>query len=193
MKIPVRLSIPYLWGDQVFERDEWEPITYLVGPNGTGKTRFAEELRKQFANSGRSVRYLGAERMSGLERRTYDYFTHGSPISRGLDTGNFSYYKTLGAEYGLIADSWIILKDKLHVRVRVESLLSQMFDRTIRLSEQGGFLMPKLQRAGTEEYELREAECHGLKELIGLLAFTYADDYNCLVLDEPELHLHPQF
>jgi hypothetical protein len=40
---------------------------------------------------------------------------------------------------------------------------------------------------------MKESECHGLKELIALLAFVYDDEYNALIIDEPELHLHPQF
>lgn len=48
-------------------------------------------------------------------------------------------------------------------------------------------------RIGGTEYGLKERECHGLKELIGLLTFLYDDDNNCLIIDEPKLHLHPQF
>ena len=32
-----------------------------------------------------------------------------------------------------------------------------------------------------------------MKEIISLLTFLYDDSNNCLILDEPELHLHPQF
>src|SRR5690606_8773793 len=36
-------------------------------------------------------------------------------------------------------------------------------------------------------------ECHGLKELITILTFLYDDTFSVLGIDEPELHLHPQF
>ena len=37
------------------------------------------------------------------------------------------------------------------------------------------------------------AVAHGLKEIITLLTFLYDERYNCIIFDEPELHLHPQF
>ena len=46
---------------------------------------------------------------------------------------------------------------------------------------------------GSTEYGLRESECHGLKEIVGLLALLYDEDSDCLIIDEPELHLHPQY
>ena len=36
-------------------------------------------------------------------------------------------------------------------------------------------------------------ECHGLKELITILTFLYDETFSVLGIDEPELHLHPQF
>jgi len=60
--------------------------------------------------------------------------------------------------------------------------------------EEGGYLKPKMQNIeGGVEYNVKEGECHGLKELITLLTFLYDDSKECLILDEPELHLHPQF
>ncbi len=96
--------------------------------------------------------------------------------------------------YGLSADAFVILKEKLDVKIKIEAILSRLFGRRIRLAEEGGFLKPKIQRieAGNE-YGLQESECHGLKELITLLSFLYDDNHNCLIIDEPELHLHPQF
>lgn len=60
------------------------------------------------------------------------------------------------------------------MRIRIEAFLSTIFGRRIRFAEEGGFLKPKIQKilAGAE-YAMKESECHGLKELITLLAFLY--------------------
>ena len=193
MNLNIDILIPDLWDEKRFQKNEWGNINYLVGPNATGKTRFAEQLKQQCQNQGLKVRYLSSERLAGLERQEYGMFTR-SYMDRGFDIGQFANYKNYGMNYGLSADAFVILKEKLDVKIRIEATLSQLFGRRIRLVEESGFLKPMLQRIeGGDEYGLKESECHGLKELITLLTFLYNDDYNCLIIDEPELHLHPQF
>ena len=193
MNINVNISIPDLWGEKRFQKNEWGNINYLVGPNATGKTRFGEQLKQQCQNQGLRVRYLSTERLAGLEKQQYGLFGY-SNIYRGLDIGQFKEYKNQGLNYGLSADAFAILKEKLDIKIKIEATLSQLFGRRIRLAEEGGFLKPKIQRIeGGNEYGLKENECHGLKEIITLLTFLYNEDYNCLIIDEPELHLHPQF
>lgn len=193
MNLNINISIPDLWGEQRFQKNEWGNINYLVGPNATGKTRLAEQLKQQCQNHGLKVRYLSSERLAGLERQNYGNFGY-SNIHQGLNIGSFNTYKNEGMNYGLSAGAFVILKEKLDVKIKIEAILSQLFGRRIRLAEEGGFLKPKIQRIEEgNEYGLKENECHGLKELITLLTFLYDDDYNCLIIDEPELHLHPQF
>ncbi len=82
------------------------------------------------------------------------------------------------------------------VRQKIQSVLSSMFGKTIvfKQGEGGSYIPVVVNRAWNVEYNLEEVECHGLKEIITLLAALYANTGNtCLVFDEPELHLHPQF
>ncbi len=193
INIPINISLPDLWSAKTFSKNEWGDINLIVGPNGTGKSLFADQLKNQLVRQGFKARLLNAERLSGLEKQHYSYFG-SSDLSAGLNITHFDVLKRHGEEYGLSSSAFVILKERLDIRVKIEALLSDIFDKTIRLVEEGGYLKPKIQNnKGGAEYGLKEQECHGLKELMTLLTFLYDDSKNCLILDEPELHLHPQF
>lgn len=196
MKIPVDIQIDFLWGEQHFKKDDWGPITYIVGANGTGKSIFAEKLKQQLGQNGLKVRYFGADRIANLAGKwdaiggqfAYD------KLSKGLDIDSFDTYKVKAEQLGQSVDALIELKDKLDLQIKVESILSDIFKKELIFHENAGFLNVLVSDKKTDTpYDLKKSESHGLKEIITLLTFIYNDDYNCIILDEPELNLHPQF
>ncbi len=88
-----------------------------------------------------------------------------------------------------------VLRNNQQVKERIESVLSGMFGKSItfREREDGSFVPMVVNRARGVEYNLKEGECHGLKEILQLLIALYNSQGDCLIFDEPELHLHPQF
>lgn len=193
INIDVNIKLPALWGEKTFLKKEWGEINLIVGPNGTGKSLFADQLKGQLTQANLKVRLLNAERLAGLEKMNYGHYSN-SNLNDGMNISQFAAIKNHGENYGLSSSAFIILKERLDVRVKIEALLSDIFKKTIRLVEEGGFLKPKIQNnSDGKEYGLKEQECHGLKELMTLLTFLYDESKNCLILDEPELHLHPQF
>lgn len=189
----VDITIPVLWGDEHFVKNEWGYINYLVGANGTGKSLLAEQIKNNFSNNGFLPRYLSAERLIGLEKQQESRYG-GGYLQNGFDISLFDDLKNRAETSGISSSAIIILKERLDIRIKIEALLSDIFGKTIRLVEEGGYLKPKMQniKAGVE-YNLSQSECHGLKELITLLTFLYDPTKNCIIFDEPELHLHPQY
>lgn len=189
----VDISIPVLWGQEHFVKNQWGAINYLVGPNGTGKSLLAMQIKQQFNGGGIASRYLSAERLVGLEKQQEGRYGGGN-LHRGFDLTLLPDYKSRAEHVGLSSSGIIILRERLDIRIKIEALLSDIFGKTIRLSEEGGFLKPRMQNIKSgDEYGLSESECHGLKELITLLTFLYDPEKNCIIFDEPELHLHPQY
>ena len=61
-ELETKVRVPFLWGKSVFKKSRWSQINLIVGPNGSGKTILAQELTKQFQASGKSVKFISAER-----------------------------------------------------------------------------------------------------------------------------------
>ena len=117
----------------------------------------------------------------------------GDPFSEGYAKSNFPQFRT-DARQGSGIDTLVLLEQRLDIRIKVESVLSTIFDRSILLDWDSGRLIPKARRStDTVSYRLDRDECHGLKELTVLLTHLFDDSAELLIVDEPELNLHPQY
>lgn len=182
-------SLPEPWDSQVFETDEIGSLNFLVGPNGSGKSRFAKELSGSLENS----RLLGTDRLSGMEPVSSFKRYFGDPLAEGFARNQFGTYKATGQEgYGI--DTFMLLEERMDLRIQVEATLSHLFDREIILEWNSGNLIAMARRIGsTTSYRLDRDECHGIKELLVLLTHLYDNNNQHLIIDEPELNLHPQY
>lgn len=186
-KLSVRVSIPHLWGGQPFQREEWSPITWLVGPNGTGKTSLAEKLEPLL-----SARMFNSRRLAGFGKD--DQHWVGNSIQEGLQLGRHrSNWESQSRRRGDALAVWYVLRDKPDVRLRVEAVIDRLLGLRILLAEEAGFLQPYVVRRNGAQYHVRTGESEGVKELMAMLTLLYDRDEQCVILDEPELHLHPQF
>ena len=190
---PISINLPPPWSGATFEADEVGPINYLVGPNGSGKSRFANELHDHLNKRASKARLLSTDRLREMSNpgSLGGYF--GDNFQLGIAKTHFDQLRAAGAE-GSGIDAVVLLEERMDLRIRIESTLSHLFDRDVVMEWDSGNLVPKaVRRQNGESYRLDRDECHGIKELVVLLTHLYNHGHDYLIIDEPELNLHPQY
>lgn len=172
--------------------ESWGPINFFVGPNGSGKTTFfnsvMEQARSAFPNR---VKILGTGRLGPLEKSVAQWI--GDPTSRLFQEESIeNVYNTLFSGQDTAHQAFQVLEKRLDLQIRVLGFLRHVFKRSLQFKSTRRGLMVLGTSATGGEYQIID-ECHGLKELITILTFLYDDTFSVLGIDEPELHLHPQF
>lgn len=181
-------------------------ITVLLGPNGSGKTQLMraakqglEKLMRQQTMEGapplnKKVRFISAGRIGLLEQYRADYDGH-----RG---GNLQYD---AAQYGSKKDASrrhlyetlqgdiLTLSQRPDILVKIRERLRKLFQRDVLVDWDAGSLKVSFSRLdGTNTTYSSGREASGLMHLVGLLTALYDDEIGALLIDEPEVSLHPQ-
>jgi hypothetical protein len=186
---PISFALPKPWTEQTFTIERLGALSFLVGPNGSGKSRFADKLKEVLPNA----RLLGTDRLEGMSRSAMSPHFGGDHLAGGYQKSHFGLYHSIGSA-GSGIDAFIILEERPDIRVIVEATLSSLFNRDITLEWDSGNLVPKARLARTgDSYRMDREECHGIRELLVLLTHLHNDQNDFLIIDEPELNLHPQF
>ena len=184
----ISFELPKPWSTQWFSIDRIGELSFFVGPNGSGKSRFADALRRALTNA----RLLGTDRLEGMSPGAITRM-FGDHFALGYEKRQFSNLLQAGV-HGSGIDAFIILEDRPDIRVIVEATVSSLLNRDIVLEWDSGNLVPKARLARTGDfYRADREECHGIRELLVLLTHLYNDQHDFLIIDEPELNLHPQF
>lgn len=193
---PVSVSWEAVFGagsartEPFFELHDWpNPVTYFVGRNGAGKSRTVKRIAEMTQG-----RILSTDRLVGLMSTTnYGWTTtlamenyKGVPIS----DQERQQARIFSQQSGSAIDELYSLREEPDVWLRVAAFVQRALHRSIELRETAGFIDPYV-RMGDIEYSLLRDEGHGLRELVILLTAVYRQDWSLLIVDEPELHLHP--
>jgi predicted ATP-dependent endonuclease of OLD family len=182
-------DLPSPWKETKFNTQQLGAINFLVGPNGSGKSKFAAALKSFLKNA----RLLSTDRLSRMEPDNALNRVYGDHLASGLQKAHFRHFKEAGQE-GSGIDTIVLLEERMDLRIQVEATLSHLFNRKIMLEWDSGNLVPRaiLGDSGAS-YRLDREECHGIKELLVLLTHLYNNEHPYLIIDEPELNLHPQY
>lgn len=171
-------------------------LTVLIGPNGGGKTHLLRGLKEPLSSiaNGKKVRFLSAGRMGLLEQYRSDFDgQRGSSLrydeasfGSKRDTSRRHKTETLNGDFQT-------LSERADILIKVQERLRKLFKRDLIIEWDAGNLKVVFARLDvTSKPYSSGREASGLLHLVGILAALYDDEVGVLLIDEPEVSLHPQ-
>ena len=138
-------------------------------------------------------RLLPVERLAFARSvRSLEHFGARSVVDK-LEINNLDYLLQQNQREGTLIGTVGLLYKRPDLRIRVEATLSQLLSRNITLEVSDGRIFPQMRYESASKYQFYDNEAHGVLELVVLLANIYDEETKLLLIDEPELNLHPQY
>lgn len=167
-------------------------LTFIVGPNGSGKTHLLKGLKGSFNSyTNKKVRFISAGRLSPLEqyRSKTDRYHYDIDDAKLGDKSETNYRHEIESISG---DLYTLYK-RPDILIKVQERLRKLFKRDIKIEWDSGYLKVFFLRVGASNtYYSSAREASGLLHLVGILSALYDDEVGVLLIDEPEVSLHPQ-
>lgn len=168
------------------------PLTFIVGPNGSGKTHLLKGLKESFnVPADKKVRFISAGRLAPLEQ----YRSKTNQYSYDIDEARLGD-KDVGKQrhqIETISGDFHTLYKRPDILIKVQERLRKLFKRDIEIDWDSGYLKASFSRIGASNtYYSSAREASGLLHLVGILSALYDDEVGVLLIDEPEVSLHPQ-
>ena len=174
----------------------YRPFSVIIGPNGSGKTHLLRGLKNDLAQhaGSKKVRYLSAGRMGLLEQFRSDYDGHRGSNPRYEDA-SFGTKGDVVRRHNMetLNGDFQTLAERADIQIKIQERLRKLFKRDILIEWDGGDLKVQFNRTDKDSKPYSSGrEASGLMHLVGILSALYDDEVGALLIDEPEVSLHPQ-
>lgn len=126
-------------------------------------------------------------------RSDYDGQRGGTPNFEGATFGDKSATKRRHNNETITGD-FATLSERPDILIKIQERLRKLFKRDLTIDWDGGNLKVFFSRVDTQSSKNYSSarEASGLLHLVAILAALYDDEVGCLLIDEPEVSLHPQ-
>ncbi len=170
-------------------------FSVLLGANASGKTHLLRALKRPLKQhcEGKQVRFLSAGRIGMSEQYRSDYDGHrgGNPsfdaarYGTRRDTDRRHQIETIVGDFHTIA----VRPD---IQLKIRERLRKLFNKDIFLNWDSMGLEISFGELNSTLTYSSAREASGLIHLVAIMAGLYDDEVGALLIDEPEVSLHPQ-
>lgn len=179
-----------IFGDQEVQITLYSGFTTFVGANAAGKTQTLKALRDKLTSTGSKVRYLSSNRIGTMEQ----YRSKTNQHNYSIDNFNIGDKDAKKARQQIetATGDFFTMDECKDVYIKVAERLSVLFGRQIFIRWDAGHMKVFFGKTGSEEEYSVVAEASGLVNIISILAALFDENIEVLLIDEPEVSLHPQ-
>ena len=194
MKYPKTLNVKVenIFGDQDVQITLYSGLTIFVGTNASGKTQTLKKIRDIMKNEvgSNKVRYLSSNRIGNMEQ----YRSKINQYTYTTDDYTFGDQATKRARLQIETASgdFFAMDERKDVFIKVSERLSVLFNRNIFIRWDAGQMKVFFGKTDSEQEYSVAAEASGLVNVISILAALFDESVEVLLIDEPEVSLHPQ-
>lgn len=194
MKYPKTLNVKVenIFGDQDVQITLYSGLTIFVGTNASGKTQTLKKIRDIMRNEvgSNKVRYLSSNRIGNMEQ----YRSKINQYTYTTDNYTFGDQATKRARLQIetACGDFFAMDERKDVFIKVSERLSVLFNRNIFIRWDAGQMKVFLGKTDSEQEYSVAAEASGLVNVISILAALFDESVEVLLIDEPEVSLHPQ-
>ena len=185
------LEVSNVFGEKI-NLTLYKRINTFIGANGAGKTQTLKKLRDYLKNKYGSnrVRYLSSNRIGLMEQYRSKTNQYNYKIEDYLVGDRQT--KIHRHEIETSVGDFFTMDERKDIYIKVSERLSVLFGRQIYLRWDSGSMKVFFEKQdGKGEYSVA-SEASGLINVISILTALYDEEVQFLLVDEPEVSLHPQ-
>lgn len=171
-------------------------VTTFLGPNGSGKTQLLRGLKSSLEgySNEKKIRYISAGRLAPMEHFRSDNQGYGDTIH--FDRATFGDKSAVSRRHRneTVLGDFGTLSERPDILIKVQERLRKLFKKNLTIDWDGGNLkifFARVDQNNSDNYSSAR-EASGLLHLVAILSALYDDEVGCLLIDEPEVSLHPQ-
>ena len=194
MEYPINLKfkVNNVFGDNDVNITLYSGLTTFLGTNASGKTQTLKVLRNKLKQTfgANKVRYLSSNRIGEMEQ--YRSKTNQYNYSVDNYTVGDQQAKKIRKQIETSTGDFFTMDERKDVYIKVAERPSVLFNRHIFIRWDAGKMQVFFGENGNEKEYSVVAEASGLVNVISILAALFDEEVEFLLIDEPEVSLHPQ-